>query len=170
MRSIFRLSTFIVGFLFLSFTFSPTIAPPQVLNETAILKAAEKLPHKGILKQGNDGYLFLKVTDDYVYKLFPMLQLNGFRKPSSFRWGSKTRAHISVMYKDDGQRLSPIKELGYNYAFYPKRVVRVRKSKKEYIILEVDSPQLGNLRKKYGLPSKLQNHEFHITIAERIIR
>lgn len=171
MYSLMRYSLFLLGFVLLSFNFNaPNTKPQTVKNEAAILKAANKLPHRGILKQNSDGYVFLKVTDDYFYKLFPLLDMKGFRKPGAFRPGSKTRAHISVMYKDDGNRLKPIVELGQNYSFYPKSVIKVRKGKKEYIVMEVAAPQLTLLRKKYGLPGKLQNHEFHITIAERRVR
>lgn len=125
------------------------------------------LPLEGSLRLDHSGYIYLKVTNRYVYELFPMLHLQGFQMPGSIRRHTKIGAHISVFYKDEGQSIGRIDEIGKVYGFVPKRVRQVRARGKEYVILEVDAPELEQLRKRYGLSSKLLGHEFHITLAER---
>jgi len=54
----------------------------------------------------------------------------------------------------------------------PIKVIKKIQAKKNiyYIVLEVESQKLENLRKKYGLNAKLKGHEFHISIAKKIIK
>ena len=133
----------------------------------AIAEALQDLPSKGVLKQGPDGYVYLKIPDRYVYKLFPLVKEPGFTLPGHIRHHTKVGAHISVMYKGEGAQISPIHELGRRYAFAPRRIRHVRSGAKEYIILDVQAPQLERIRQGYGLTPKLRNHEFHITLAEK---
>ncbi len=161
MKTILSIITICIAFNFSCFSHQ------HVKNELLILQEAERLPQEGILQQASDGFVYLKVSDDYVYKLFPLLEEKGFNIPNSFNRDSPIRAHISVMYKDDGERLSPITQLGETFSFSPIHVVEVRNGSKEYIIIEVHAPALDILRSSYGLPPKIMHHEFHITIAEK---
>ncbi len=38
-----------------------------------------------------------------------------------------------------------------------------------YAVLEITSPELEKLRKKYGLNPKLLGHEYHISLAKKTI-
>lgn len=139
-------------------------------TSAAVYTAKNELPTTGVLKQNKDGYVYLKLPDKYVYKLFPMIKRHGFKIPGSIRRHSMPGAHISVFYKGESNKIGTIKELGNEYSFDPQRIKRVRTGRKEYIILEVASPQLEKLRIKYGLSPKLLNHEFHVTLAERYLK
>jgi hypothetical protein len=143
----------------------------EVSQQSAILlkTAIKELPKKGILKQKSDGYVYLKIPDSYVYQLFFLVKGPGFKLPWHIRRHTKIGAHISVMYKDEAKRVGPIDELSKRYLFEPLRVRKIRLRSKEYLILEVSSPQLEQLRMRYGLSPKLRNHEFHITLAERYL-
>src|SRR5262245_55038877 len=62
--------------------------------------AQENLPKEGQLIVKSDGFGYLKVDDDYIHTLFPMLGLEeeGFKKPPYFRTEEAPGAHISVFY------------------------------------------------------------------------
>jgi len=139
-------------------------------GDRAVQTARHDLISKGILRQGPDGYVYLKIPDKYVYKLFPFVQEPGFTLPGSIKRHTKIGAHISVMYKAEAAAAGPIQELGRTYSFKPKRIRHVRAGAKEYIILEVHAPELGQIRKRYGLSPKLLNHEFHVTLAEKRLK
>lgn len=135
--------------------------------QEAVIYAKEHLPHEGILIQNSDGYAYLKVSDDYIHQLFPRLNAEqGFKKPPYFRRKDAPGAHVSVAYEDEKTRFV---EEGKKYSFTITniRVVEVNKNT-SYIILDIDAPELEDLRKRYGLSPKLKNHEFHITIAKKI--
>lgn len=127
------------------------------------------LPSEGFLKQAGDGYVYLKVPDKIAYTLFPLVKEPGFELPNSIRRHTKVGAHISIMYTKEAKSIPSVHELGEKYSFEPKRIRHVRSGAKEYIILEVEAPQLEKIRTRYGLSPKLMNHEFHITIAEKRI-
>lgn len=156
--------------LFIAFSYSlwsfqiPFLKPTE---SEIVQKAIYDLPNQGILKQAPDGYVYLKVPNNYVYRLFPLVKEKRFIIPSSIQRHTKIGAHISVIYKKEASKIGPIKELGKSYSFLPKKIKHVRTGSKEYIILEVESPELETLRRRYGLSSRLMNHPFHITLAEK---
>ena len=146
---------------------SHTVSKTPTHEEKALEVAKRDLPNQGKLEQGPDGFVYLKVTNQYVDRLFPLVQEPGFDIPNSIKRHTKIGAHISVFFKREAQSLGPIHEIGNVYSFEPERVRVVRAGRKEYIILEVKSPDLERLRKQYGLSPKLINHEFHITLGEK---
>lgn len=138
-------------------------------NPTVLEYAIRQLPHTGVLTQHSDGFVYLKVDNDYIHVLFPMLRAHGFHKPPYFRRPGAVGAHISVMYKDEIPYHKPIAEIGKVFTFTPTKLALVRvKGRTQYIILEIQSPELEELRKKYGLSPYLKNHAFHISIAKRV--
>ena len=155
-------------------------AAPQMLQssltemETShgalVLWAQEHLPQKGDLKEGSDGYVYLKVDDNYINQLFPMLNEPEYIKPPFFRRPDSPGAHISVFYVDERRRTGPIAEIGKTYNFKISTFSFVPPKTKEYAVLEVLSPELEQLRMKYNLSPLLKNHEFHITIGKRLAR
>lgn len=142
---------------------------PSTVEERALSIAQHELPHTGTLTQIGDGYVYVKVSNDYVHRLFPLIEQPGFDKPSSITRQTKVGAHISVFYENEAKQIGPISEVGKTFYFKPKDIRTVRNGNKEYIILEVEAPQLEKLRSHYGLSPKLFNHEFHITLAARTI-
>lgn len=143
------------------------IPTPTTEHKEAILEAAQKLPQSGILKKNWDGYIYLKVDDNYIHHLLPFIREDGYHKPSSLQRPSRIGAHISVFYKDEAAARKPITEVGQSYSFHIKNFTRVSTNNKDYAIIEVESPELEQLREKYGLSPKLFNHEFHITIGDK---
>lgn len=132
--------------------------------------AQKNLPQEGVLIQKSDGYVYLKVDDNYIHKLFPRLGLRekGYREPPYFRASDSPGAHISLFNADE--QITP-EETGQTIPFQLKRIVIVKPAKDtHYAILEVEAPELEAIRKKYGLNPKLQGHEYHITLARKKLR
>ncbi len=139
-------------------------------NPTVLDYAIQHLQHTGVLRQNPDGFVYLKVNDGYIHALFPRLHANGFHKPPYFRRPDAPGAHISVMYSDEVPHHRPIEEVGRVFTFTPSKLALVRvKGRTQYIILEVEAPELEALRQKHGLSPKLKHHDFHITLAKRVI-
>lgn len=135
----------------------------------AVRFANQNLPKNGVLKRKSDGFVYLKVDDRYIYDLLPMLGIEHeeFRIPPYFRSTEAPGAHISVFYSDENVNPS---EVGQIFEFTPKKIRVVRAGRHaKYAILVVESPQLEELRKRYGLSPLLKNHEFHITVGKKRI-
>ncbi len=128
--------------------------------------AKANLPQEGKLVAKSDGFVYLKVDDNYIHALFPMLGLEnkGFREPPYFRSPQSPGAHISVFNEDENVKPE---EIGKSFHFEPIKILIIRTSKDTYAVLQVSSPELEELRKKYGLSPKLQGHDFHISIAKK---
>lgn len=135
--------------------------------QEAVDYAKKNLPLEGKLLKNQSGFVYLKVDDNYIHTLFPLLKLKeeGFSEPPYFRSKRSPGAHISVFYV--GEKVIP-EELGRVFHFEPKQICFIKRSKKaSLVILQIESPDLENLRKKYGLSPKLQGHEFHITLGTK---
>jgi len=129
--------------------------------------ARANLPLEGRLAIKSDGFVYLKVDDEYIRTLFPMLGLvkKGYREPPYFRSKDSPGAHISVFYEDEN--VSP-KEIGQTFHFDLKDIVIVHPSKNtSYAILEVESPELEKLREKYGLKPHIRGHKYHISLGKK---
>ena len=137
----------------------------QTTTKAILNRARFTLPSKGELKQKSDGYVYLKVSDDYIKKLFPMLKLPDYNSPDYFRSAEAPGAHISVFYKDESNHIRDLNELGKTYNFKIEQLNVVDRG--TYIVLAVRSKGLEDLRKDYGLSPLLHGHDFHITIAKR---
>jgi hypothetical protein len=120
--------------------------PAQV--ESILQFARDHIPRKGILKEHRDGFVYLKVSDDYIYQLFPMIKNSHYSMPAYFRRPNAPGAHISVFYVDERSRTGKIHELGKVYRFKVSDLVFVPTKSQQYIVLEVDAPELEILRKK----------------------
>lgn len=141
-------------------------------NEKKVMDWAQThLSQTGVLKEGKDGFVYLKVDDNYVHQLFPLLDYPGYVEPPYFRRSDSPGAHISVFYVDERNRTGPIKEIGQTFSFKIARIALVPPHKyKEWIVMQVEAPELEKLREKYGVSPLLKNHEFHITLAKRRLR
>lgn len=138
---------------------------PSLSFQEIVAYAREILPHEGQLHSKN-GFVYLKVDDAYIHALFPMLGLasKGFREPPYFRRPQPIGAHISVFYQDEN--VSP-KEVGQTFHFELEDIEIIHTKNAIYAVLQVKSPELEQLRKKYGLRPKLHGHEFHISLAKK---
>ena len=129
--------------------------------------AEYRLPHSGILKEKKDGFVYVKVDDRYIDSLLPILANDAYTKPPYFRREDSPGAHISVFYVSERGQAGTIKEIGQRYSFRINGLAIIPKKTQEYIVLQIASPELEQLRKKYGLSPLIQGHDFHITIAKK---
>lgn len=134
----------------------------------AILNDIENnLPHVGILKN-SDGFVYVDVDDGYIHNLITWIQQDGFEEPPYFGAGL-VGAHITVIYPDEIKKygLTDITECGEQISFVPKdcQIVYPPRGKEidEVYFVVVESPQLDQIRKKYGLTKR--EYVFHITIG-----
>lgn len=129
--------------------------------------AREHFPQEGKLMVKSDGFVYLKVDDQYIHTLFPMLELQkeGYREPPYFRAREAPGAHISVFYVNE--HIVP-EEVGQSFHFELKDIVIEKASNRDrYAVLVVEAPELEKLREKYGLSPKLLGHEYHISLAKK---
>lgn len=152
---------------------APTLAPSLIeksLSFEEIAKLAkETLPQEGVLVRKSDGYVYLKVDDRYIHDLFPLLGVegSGFTKAPYFRSKQAPGAHISVFYKNE--MIDP-DEVGKVFHFTVRNVAVVENRQAQYIVLQVESKELEELRVRYGLKPLLHGHAYHITIAKQNLR
>ena len=134
--------------------------------------AVNNIPLKGILQQTNEGYIYLKIDDQFIYSLFPLLQIKGKTLPPYFSEPYNIGAHISVIYKEEFQKsfeILKIEELGTLIHFDVTDLFRAKINQKIFFALTINSNALIKIRKKYGFSEKPVYHgipvDWHITIA-----
>lgn len=147
----------------------------QIEFQPKVLEQAVKIEHKGVLKQKDNGYLYVEVSNDFISDLLPLISAPGTIVPPRHYTSKKgIGAHISVMYENEQieNEIWEIKELGQEYTFAVMELRTVKLSKdnkmKKLWLLAVDAPELEQLRMSYGLSPKLKGHDFHITIGTQI--
>lgn len=124
------------------------------------------LPVTGVLYQREkNGDIILKISDEYLEKICKFIDC-----PSTNMIQPDLGAHISVFRPVfDGVRLADIPELGQEFSFNIMGfggVVPVSDRYCYVYFLMVHSPELTNLRLKYGMEPYLHgDHAFHITLG-----
>lgn len=136
-------------------------------QEHALQWARDHLPQTGVLTEKNDGFVYLKVDDRYINQLLFRLPYHQYAMPPYFRRPNAPGAHISVFYTDERNQTGKISEIGQKYSFKITGIALVPPKSHEYLVLEVEAPDLEQLRKKYGLSPLLKGHKFHITVGKK---
>lgn len=146
-----------------------------VEDQNTVIEKAVQLEQRGILKQKDNGYLYLDVSNDYIAQILPLIEAPGkLVPPQHYKSKKGIGAHISVMYENEQiqNEIWEISELGQEFSF---KIIELRTVKicrdnvmKKLWLLAVDAPELERLREKYGLTSKLKGHDFHITICTQV--
>ena len=99
-----------------------------------------------------------------VKSILSLLDDNGAKKPPK----GGTGAHISAFLSEEVEDID-VKEIGQEFSFTLGKMVSLKpegwNEMKKVWFLEVKSPELEKLRKKYDCPAKIHGHEFHITIG-----
>lgn len=164
-------------------------------NHPALEFAKKNLFFSGVFlktvgKDNSTPYYYLKIEDDFIHALFPLLKDNTLLKPDYFSTEKSVGAHISVIYPEeivanistsisssssDSLSISkalPISELNQTFNFDLSGLIDIQVFGKRIVALVVSSPELEKLRIQYGFPKKLNYHNllvpFHITLARGI--
>ena len=137
-----------------------------------LIKKANTLNNQGIVKQDN-GYCFLKISDDFVHGLYPELnQFGEFEKPDYFNTPQEIGAHITIIYPEENTSIKAC-DLGQIHTFHAKDLLKARLDSKEYIVVLIESPSIIEIRAKYQLapqPTYKRNGiDLHITIGVRSV-
>lgn len=131
------------------------------------------VPLKGVLRQTKDGFVYVDISNDVIHGLFQLIDEEGIEKPPYMNDEfNNVGAHISVIGKkeltdkvftDSGKVITF--KMGRFYSVEPEGWEEMER----VWFIEVDSPDLENIREKYGLSKKHNDHEYHITIAVKRI-
>lgn len=147
----------------------------QVENQPQVIETVVQFEQKGILKQKDNGYLYVEVSRDFIAEALPLIDAQGKIVPPRHYTSKKgIGAHISVMYENEQilNEIWEIKELGQEFTFtvMELRTVKLNKDNKvkKLWLLAVAAPELEKLRESYGLSSRLKDHDFHITIGTQV--
>lgn len=165
---------FIKNLFFYSFLFLLTITSLsakedfRIENQPCALQEAFALPHAGCLKQKENGFIYLDVTNDFIKSVVPLLDYPGeIRVPPTAK--RSVGAHISVFYEKE--KIAPA-ELNSEFTFDIKEIRsftnHTRDGLKKLWVIAVNSQELEQLREKYGCSSKLNGHDFHITLGKQM--
>lgn len=132
------------------------------------------VPLRGTLKQTDDGFVYLNLSNDVIHGLFTLIDDEGIEKPPYDKGKyNGLGAHISVMNQDEFKEETEIKEIGKEFSFKLGKFYSTRPENWDEMdrvwFVSIISPELEKLRKKYGLPKTYQGkgHDFHITIGVR---
>lgn len=160
---------------FISSASAATVPDYQVEDQIQVVEKALQLEQRGILKQKDNGYLYLDVSNEFISEILPLIEAQGKIVPPRHYTSKKgIGAHISVMYENEQilNEIWEIQELGQEFSFHVMELRTVKLNKdgkmKKLWLLAVSAPELEALRESYGLSSKLKNHDFHITIGTQI--
>ena len=153
----------------LTFPFVLFASIPTPLSNPDLMAYVDKnLPHEGILKQTQEGFLYIELPKDYVFALQRFLPKTC--PPPYFKKG-KIGAHITVVTAREMKDLNfpKVPFLGEKISFSIQSLEKVSLENSEigseaYLLL-IDSPKILEIRKKLSLPLKIKAVDFHITIG-----
>lgn len=147
----------------------------QVENQPQVIEKVFQFEQKGMLKQKDNGYLYVEVPRDFIAEALPLIDAPGKIVPPRHYTSKKgIGAHISVIYENEQilNEIWEIKELGQEFTFtvMELRTVKLNKNNKvqKLWLLAVAAPELEKLRENYGLTPRLKGHDFHITIGTQV--
>jgi hypothetical protein len=147
----------------------------DLLNFPNVLNAAQKLPKTGTLQKGQDDFIYLKVSDDYSNKLYPLLlnYLSAQEQKCLMADHDIIGEHITL---SDYQALSSqqLKSLpmGKTFSFKVVSLYRViivnsfyeKADKTVWYVLGIKSAELSKFLKQH-FPSARDITKLHISIA-----
>jgi hypothetical protein len=129
-----------------------------------------QLTCSGTVVQTADKYIYLKISDEFVTKLFPLIQNGENQMPNYFSGPNKSGAHISIIFPEEYSGALAPEDVGKTMSFSVKDLFKTKILGKTYFAIEVTSTALEGLRNKYGLIKDKINFRgvivpFHITIG-----
>lgn len=141
-------------------------ATPATLDfPQALHYAQSELVHVGPLEAAPNGLVYIKVPDSYIHETLRLLNRPDIAPPDYFGEG-KIGAHITVITpQESSTRQLFLPQLHQPVVFTVLELACVEVNGKQIYYFKVDAPQIELIRLSNGLPPKIQNHDFHITIG-----
>ncbi|MBS0604602.1 MAG: hypothetical protein JSS60_06140 [Verrucomicrobia bacterium] len=145
-------------------------ATPTVIDAPEILNFAEQsMPHQGPLKKTSEGFVYVKVPNDYILETLTLLKVDKAEAPAYFGQG-KVGAHITVIDADESKgRALKLPPMGTMIPFkivnFSSVDVTNEHGSKRIYMFTVEAPELEKIRLVNGLPPKVRGFDFHITAA-----
>ncbi|MCB1112208.1 MAG: hypothetical protein H7A37_03430 [Chlamydiales bacterium] len=162
-KSLCYLTLFLLSLSMLSAKVDYRVEDQPIALEEAVIVSSE-----GILKQKENGFVYLDVSNDLINSVVPLLDYPGLLRPRPTASRSMG-AHISVFHENE--EISP-EELGSSFSFFVEEIrsftLHTRDGLKKLWIIAVNSPELESLREKYDCPPKLKGYDFHITLGKQM--
>jgi len=149
-------------------------ASAAVANSTSICSYARRaLSKQGILKQDQDGFVYLELPDEFITDLAQLIQ-DRECEPVPLYQVEPSPAHIPVILPHEWEQKKgwgAIKELQESFSF-EVQCLRALKPRNwpgvdKVYFLEVKSPELEKARERLLLPPRIRGHAFHMAIAIR---
>src|SRR5262245_12403845 len=172
-RRLIRIVAFVLAVTFSSPSFAAV--DYQVEAQQEVIALAKHFKPIGVLKQKDNGYLYVEVSNDFIGQLLPLIQAQGRLVPPRHYTSKKgIGAHISVMYENEriDREIWNIAEIGQEFTFEVKELRTVKLTRdgkmRKLWLLAVEAPALERLRERYGLSPRLKGHDFHITLATQV--
>ena len=143
----------------------------RIIDKTPALSVIiDQLACAGTVVQTVDKYVYLKISDEFITKLFPLIQNGENQKPDYFSGSNKSGAHISIIFPEEHSGALEPEDDGKVLYFSVKDLFKTKILGKTYFAIEVTSTGLEGLRNKYGLIKDKINFRgvfvpFHITIG-----
>lgn len=161
---------FFLSCLFLSY-FGFAAVPVIIENHSLLSYVKEHLPQTGLLKQTEEGFIYIELPSEYVFETFPLIEQEFLSLPPYFGEG-KVGAHITVATREEiAQRgFPPIPHLGEQIPFSIVHFAKVLLAENsplgtEAYLFLIEAPMLEEIRAQLGLSPKIKDYEFHITVA-----
>jgi len=147
------------------YSFPVSLSNPR--DETALF-VQNHCRNEGVLMRER-GFVYLKLDENYLDGIFEQIKtIDPEVRPPIHYYG--VGPHISVIRHNEWKGAPPkqIDQIAKKYLFTPLRCEEVVTGRKRLWVLVVEpSPELGLLRKIYGLSNRPYGKEFHITIAQK---
>lgn len=143
------------------------------VDQERALEVAKAISNFGTLQKKENGFVYLKVDNDFCTQLGEALETTGIIQtpPCSKR---SLGAHITVFGQSElaGKQIWNIPEIGQKFKFEVKEIrevkCRTQKGVKDLFLVAVRSKGLETLRESYDLDKKFKGHDFHITIGKQM--
>lgn len=125
---------------------------------------------QAVLRQNENGFVYLDIPDDYVKSLYQNLGDVDAKLPPYFGPG-KTGAHVSIIASLEIARAEKmtISELGKKFEFRISHTESLKplnfKGVEQVSFLTLACHEMESLRSKYGFTPRLNGHDFHLTYA-----
>jgi hypothetical protein len=127
---------------------------------------------KGILKENQQGLIYLDVDNRFISMMLPYLKAHNLVRPPYFNlFDAPEGAHIPVISAREAafQYLDQFEQLGKEFSFEVEGLYSMEPSSwpevEQVWFFKLSSPELEDYRRRYFLPAHPGGHPFHIAVA-----